>query len=140
MIKFVSNLRQDGGFLRVLRFPPTIKLTATLQLKYCWNGAKHHQHLTLRYGIVKKLLVCYQSTKTYKISNRFITYFGVTYLYKIYTLHETNQSFYKRYKLSGSIQSIYMVVTKTSYLPGVTSHSSQLRLIPYLHHTSSVLR
>jgi len=28
-IKFVSDLRQIGGFLRVLRFPPPIKLTAT---------------------------------------------------------------------------------------------------------------
>ena len=30
VIKFVSDLRQVGGFLRVLRFPPTIKLTATI--------------------------------------------------------------------------------------------------------------
>ena len=30
MIKFVSNLRQVGGFLRVLRFPPPIKLTTTI--------------------------------------------------------------------------------------------------------------
>ena len=29
-IKFVSDLRQVGGFLRVLRFPPAIKLTATI--------------------------------------------------------------------------------------------------------------
>jgi hypothetical protein len=29
VIKFVSDLRQVGGFLRVLRFPPPIKLTAT---------------------------------------------------------------------------------------------------------------
>jgi hypothetical protein len=29
VIKFVSDLRQVGGFLRVLRFPPHIKLTAT---------------------------------------------------------------------------------------------------------------
>ena len=27
VIKFVSDLRQVGGFLRVLRFPPPIKLT-----------------------------------------------------------------------------------------------------------------
>jgi hypothetical protein len=27
VIKFVSNLRQIGGFLRVLQFPPPIKLT-----------------------------------------------------------------------------------------------------------------
>jgi len=29
-IKFVSDLRQVGGFLRVLRFPPKIKLTSTI--------------------------------------------------------------------------------------------------------------
>jgi hypothetical protein len=28
--KFVSDLRQIGGFLRVLQFPPPIKLTATI--------------------------------------------------------------------------------------------------------------
>ena len=33
--QFVSDLWQVGGFLRVLRFPPPIKLTATIQLKYC---------------------------------------------------------------------------------------------------------
>ena len=30
MIKFVSDLQQVGGFLRVLRFPPPIKLTTTI--------------------------------------------------------------------------------------------------------------
>jgi len=30
MIKFVSDLRQVGGFLMVPRFPPPIKLTATI--------------------------------------------------------------------------------------------------------------
>ena len=35
VIKFVSDLRQVRGFLRVLRFPPPIKLTDTIQLKYC---------------------------------------------------------------------------------------------------------
>jgi len=30
VIKFVSDLRKVGGFLRVLRFPPSIKLTATI--------------------------------------------------------------------------------------------------------------
>jgi hypothetical protein len=32
VIKFVSNLQQVGDFLRVLRFPPPIKLTATIPL------------------------------------------------------------------------------------------------------------
>jgi hypothetical protein len=30
VIKFVSDLRQLGGFLRVLRFPPPIKRTAMI--------------------------------------------------------------------------------------------------------------
>jgi hypothetical protein len=30
VIKFVSDLRQVGGILRALRFPPPIKLTATI--------------------------------------------------------------------------------------------------------------
>jgi hypothetical protein len=35
VIKFVSVLRQVGGFLQVLRFPPPVKLTATILLKFC---------------------------------------------------------------------------------------------------------
>ena len=30
VIKFVRNLRQVGGFLRIFRFPPPIKLIATI--------------------------------------------------------------------------------------------------------------
>ena len=30
VIKFVSDLRQVGGFHRVLRFPPSVKMTATI--------------------------------------------------------------------------------------------------------------
>jgi hypothetical protein len=30
VIKFVSDLRQVGGFLRLLWFPPQIKLTTTI--------------------------------------------------------------------------------------------------------------
>jgi hypothetical protein len=30
VIQFVSDLRLVGGFLRVLRFPPPIKMTATI--------------------------------------------------------------------------------------------------------------
>jgi hypothetical protein len=33
----LCDLRKVGGFLRVLRFPPPIKLTATIKLKYCWE-------------------------------------------------------------------------------------------------------
>jgi hypothetical protein len=42
VIKFVSDLRQVSGFLRVLRFPPPIKLSP----RYSWNiiesGIKYH--------------------------------------------------------------------------------------------------
>ena len=30
VIKFVNDLRQIGGFLQILRFPPPLKLTATI--------------------------------------------------------------------------------------------------------------
>jgi hypothetical protein len=35
VIKSVSDLRQIGGFPRVIRFPPPIKLATTIKLKYC---------------------------------------------------------------------------------------------------------
>ena len=35
VIKLVSDLRQVCGFLWVLWFPPPIKLTAMIYLKYC---------------------------------------------------------------------------------------------------------
>ena len=37
VIKFVSDLQQNSVFLWVLQFPPPIKLTATIQLKYHWK-------------------------------------------------------------------------------------------------------
>ena len=44
VIKFVSDLQQVGGFFRVLRFPPPIKLTATITeilLKVALNTINH---------------------------------------------------------------------------------------------------
>jgi hypothetical protein len=35
VIRVVSDLREVGGFLQVLRLPQPIKLTATVQLKCC---------------------------------------------------------------------------------------------------------
>ena len=35
VIKFVIDLRQVSDYLQVLCFPPPIKLTVTIQLKYC---------------------------------------------------------------------------------------------------------
>jgi hypothetical protein len=40
VIKFVSDLRQVGDFLRVLRFPPPIKLTTEILLKVVFNTIK----------------------------------------------------------------------------------------------------
>ena len=39
VIKFVSDLHRTGRWfsLRVLWFPPSIKLTATIKFKYCWK-------------------------------------------------------------------------------------------------------
>jgi len=37
VIKFASDLRQVGAFPWVLRFPPSVKLTATISLKFCWK-------------------------------------------------------------------------------------------------------
>ena len=39
--KFVSDFRQVGGFLRVLRFPPPIKLTDINEIMVIESGAKH---------------------------------------------------------------------------------------------------
>jgi hypothetical protein len=43
VIKFDSDLRQAGGFLRALWFPPPIKLTATIQM----NPSRGHHGLYL---------------------------------------------------------------------------------------------
>ena len=37
VIKFVSDFRQIGGFLQILRFLPPIKHTVKIWLKYCWK-------------------------------------------------------------------------------------------------------
>ena len=42
MIKFVRDLQQVGGFLRVLQFPPPIKLTAIYNWSIVESGVKHH--------------------------------------------------------------------------------------------------
>ena len=41
VIKFVSDLQQVGSFLRVLRFPLPIKLTATIE-HIVESGVKHN--------------------------------------------------------------------------------------------------
>ena len=53
VIKFVSDLLHVDGFLRVLRFPPLIKLI----MKYCWNCVKHHKPKTICARISKALII-----------------------------------------------------------------------------------
>jgi hypothetical protein len=44
VINFVSDSRQVSGFLRVLRFPPPIKLTVKINLKnIVESGVKNHK-------------------------------------------------------------------------------------------------
>jgi hypothetical protein len=46
--KVCQWLAQVGVFRRVLRFPPPIKLTATIYMKYCWKWRlKHHKTIKL---------------------------------------------------------------------------------------------
>ena len=42
----LCDLRQVGGFLRALRFPPPITLTVTIWLKYCWQWRQTPQAIT----------------------------------------------------------------------------------------------
>ena len=44
VIKFVSDLRQVGGFLRVLRFPPPKKNDRHDITEIVESGVKHHSH------------------------------------------------------------------------------------------------
>jgi hypothetical protein len=51
-IVYSSDWCQLGGSLWVLRFPPPIKLTATIWLKYCWMW---------RYGVFYSSLAVFRS-------------------------------------------------------------------------------
>jgi hypothetical protein len=47
--KYVSDLRQVGGFLRALRFSPPIKLTPRYNSNIVEGGVKHHNYNPLTY-------------------------------------------------------------------------------------------
>ena len=53
MLKFVSDLRLAGGFLRVLRFPLTMKLTARYIGNIVESGIKQHNPNPLPYNSEK---------------------------------------------------------------------------------------
>jgi hypothetical protein len=65
VIKFVSDLRQVGGFLRVLRFPPPIKLTYINEILLTVAETEHRfmrlLYRTLQHGT--------SNIKTYRPSN-----------------------------------------------------------------------
>jgi hypothetical protein len=48
VIKFVSDLRQVGCFLRVLWFPPSIKLMATIYWNIVESAVKHYNSDVVR--------------------------------------------------------------------------------------------
>jgi hypothetical protein len=48
VIQFDSDLWQVSGFLRVIQFPPPIKLTDMLELKYCWMALKTPTHVIIQ--------------------------------------------------------------------------------------------
>ena len=53
VIKFVSDIRQVGGFLRVLQFPPPIKLTVTIYTEILLKVALNTITLTITIVSVK---------------------------------------------------------------------------------------
>ena len=56
VIKIVSDLRKVGGFLR---YPPPIKLTTTIQLKYCESGVRHHYaNPVVCYLLIQRFIMC----------------------------------------------------------------------------------
>ena len=69
VIKFVSDLRQVGGFLRVLWFPPPIKLTATIY-KCNWNivgsGVKHPKPKTNAIFLITDIIIQEANTRTWR--------------------------------------------------------------------------
>jgi hypothetical protein len=63
VIKFVSDLRQVGGFLRVIRFPPTNKTDRTditeMLLKMALNTIKQtNQNKNYTYYTVVYIYIC----------------------------------------------------------------------------------
>ena len=62
VIKRDSDLRNVGGFLRVLRFPPLIKLTATI----FESGAKNHKPNRIFFSNLIEILVVIVFVSTFK--------------------------------------------------------------------------
>ena len=94
VIKFVSDLQQVGGFLLVLPFPPPIKLTTTILLKYCWKWLIFHNHIpnpiksnsvmSISYSKIS-VLSLHSSTKLHRMEE--IKDFNTDYNHKAHTLY-----------------------------------------------------
>ena len=72
MVKFLSDLRQVGGLLRVLRFSLPIKLTAMIYLKYCWNKQTSKQICKKRNKLKKSSFSNYYTIPRMNIHPRLI--------------------------------------------------------------------
>ena len=57
VIKFVIDLRQVGGFLWALQFPPPIKLTATIYRNIVEIGVKHHKPNPILFSKYLKVII-----------------------------------------------------------------------------------
>jgi hypothetical protein len=84
MIKFVSDLRNVGGFLLALRFPPTKKTDRQDKLKYCWKAFKNFYRLPfskwppqyLKYSTLSDIIQIWY-VRTLKLNNvEFVRYCG----------------------------------------------------------------
>jgi hypothetical protein len=111
MIKFVSDLRQVGGFLQVLWFPPPIKLTVTI---YNWNivvsGIKQH-NLQLFRCIFKRILSFKHDSNSEKNVKFLFLFFKLTYIHVL-------PSFGCRSQLSFCLSLIafhILIISETAY-------------------------
>jgi hypothetical protein len=101
VIKFVSDFRQVGAFLRVVWFPPPIKL------KYCWKWRKTPANkqtktmfcvsLETKDNIQSLLMFC--SLLRVWSKEQTFWYFH-TSCFTILIFHSFNQTFYKRLKVN----------------------------------------
>ena len=91
VIKFVSDLWQIGGFLRVLRFPPPMKLPATHNWNIVESGVKHyvyHPATQIDKSDTKKIetvsfvvVYCRSSRSSFQYSNHVHYISGVLFMF-----------------------------------------------------------
>ena len=94
VIKFVSDLRQEGGFLLVLCSPPLIKLITTYNWNIVENGIKHHnpnlQHRKDQFFIIIYHVYCDFKHVQFKVPHQILllilmkAFFPLSILYIIF--------------------------------------------------------